>query len=119
MKIVQTQFVTVALLIASLASATAQGVLQSSVTTNAIVESCRRASDHLQMDCAGYILGVFDQLSLSGLICPPINPSGGSAQAVAVALKFLTEHPERWHFTPGFLMREAFETAFPCPKNSN
>jgi hypothetical protein len=119
MKGIQIQFFAITLLVVSLTSTEAQIAVQSSVTTSVVVENCRRALNHMQMDCAGYILGVFDELSLSGQICPPVNPSGGSAQAVAVALKFLTEHPERWHLTPGFLLREAFETAFPCPKNSN
>lgn len=58
----------------------------------------------MRADCAGYILGVFDRMSLSRLICPPENPSGGSAQAVAVALKFLNDHPERWHLAPVYLV---------------
>jgi hypothetical protein len=30
--------------------------------------------------CAGYILGVYDQMSFSRLICPPSNPNGGTAE---------------------------------------
>jgi len=52
-------------------------------------------------------------MSLSRLICPPDNPTGGSAQAVAVALKFLNEHPERWHLAPAYLVGQSFKAAFP------
>jgi hypothetical protein len=69
---------------------------------------------HFSMDCAGYILGVFDQMSLSRLICPPINADGGSTQAVAIPLKFLNEHPEQWHVAPVFLVGQSFKAAFPC-----
>jgi hypothetical protein len=70
----------------------------------------------MSMDCAGYILGVFDQMSFSRLICPPDNPSGLTAQAVAVALKFLNDHPEKWHLSPAFLIGQGFQAAFPCGK---
>ena len=68
----------------------------------------------MRMDCAGYLMGVFDQMSISHLICPPHNPNGGTAQAVAVALKFLNEHPEQWHLAPAFLVGQSFKAAFPC-----
>ena len=97
-----------------------QAVVASSMRTSDVIESCRRAgSTPMRMDCAGYILGIYDQLSLSRLICPPNNPAGGSSQAVAVALKFLNDHPERWHIGPAFLVGESFRAAFPCPKSSD
>jgi hypothetical protein len=68
----------------------------------------------MRAECAGYILGVFDQMSFSRLICPPNNPDGLSAQAVAVALKFLNEYPEQWHASPVFLVGQSFKAAFPC-----
>jgi hypothetical protein len=64
------------------------------------------------MDCAGYIMGVYDQMSLSRLICSPRNPNGGTAQAVAVALKFLNEHPEQWQLAPVYLVGQSFKAAF-------
>jgi hypothetical protein len=107
--------VAILLLIVSQASAFAeQPYVASSMTTTELVEACRRAENTLRADCAGYILGVFDQMSLSRLICPPDNPTGGSAQAVAVALKFLNEHPERWHLAPVYLVGQSFKAAFPC-----
>ena len=59
-------------------------------------------------------MGVFDQMVLSHLICPASNPSGLTAQAVAVALKFLNDHPEKWALAPAFLIGESFKAAFPC-----
>jgi hypothetical protein len=58
-------------------------------------------------------LGVFDEMLISHLICPPKSP-GLTAQAVAVALKFLNDHPERWAASPADLIGESFKAAFPC-----
>jgi hypothetical protein len=107
--------ITILLLAVSHGSAFAeQPIVASSMTANELVETCQRAGDTMRADCAGYILGVFDQMSLSRLICPPENRSGGSAQAVAVALKFLNDHPERWHLAPVYLVGQSFKAAFPC-----
>lgn len=95
----------------------AQPIVASSVTNVELIESCRRtAGNTLSLSCAGYILGVFDQMSVARLICPPINPDGGSVQAVAVALKFLNDHPEKWHLAPVFVVGQSFKAAFPCSK---
>jgi hypothetical protein len=107
------------LLIISQVSAGADAIVASSMSTTGLIEGCRRAGETMRADCAGYILGVYDQMALSRLICPPNNPDGGSAQAVAVALRFLNEHPERWHMSPAFLLGESFKAAFPCRKHSD
>src|SRR5258706_13472318 len=96
------------------APAGADAIVASSVSTTELIESCRRAGNTMRMDCAGYMMGVYDQMSFSRLICPPRNPNGGTAQAVAVALKFLNEHPEQWHLAPVFLVGQSFKAAFPC-----
>jgi hypothetical protein len=108
--------IAIVLLILLQASASADDlIVASSMTTSDLIESCRRAGGNtLRADCAGYMLGVFDQMSLSRLICPPNNLGGGSAQAVAVALKFLNAHPEQWHLAPVFLVGQSFKAAFPC-----
>jgi hypothetical protein len=104
--------VAVALLIAlEVPNAAAEDVHVSTVSTTVL---CRKAGNSLRMDCAGYIMGVFDQMSVSRLICPPNNPDGLSAQAVAVALRFLNDHPERWHVSPVALIGQSFKDAFPC-----
>lgn len=89
-------------------------IVASSMSTSIVIETCGRAQNPLQIDCAGYILGVYDTLSLTGLICPPRNPQGGTWQAVAVALRFLNQHPERWHLAPAALIGDSFKSAFPC-----
>jgi hypothetical protein len=104
---------------ANQAPADAQPIVASTVSTTVLIDVCRRAGDQLRMDCAGYILGVYDQMSFSRLICPPDNPNGGTAQAVAVALKFLNDHPEQWHLAPFFLIGQSFKTAFPCGPRQN
>jgi hypothetical protein len=84
----------------------------SSVSTAELRQACR--GDPMQFDCAGYILGVFDEMALSHLICPPENSAGLSAQAVAVALKSINDHPEKWDRAPAWLIGQSFQTAFPC-----
>src|ERR1700737_1849928 len=103
----------VVLLLISQVSAHAERFIVSAVSTTALVESCRRAGDQMRADCSDYILGVFDRMSLSRLICPPENLRGISAQAVAVGLKFLNDHPEQWHHSPALLIGEGFKAAFP------
>ena len=79
-----------------------------------LVDRCRVVGNPMRVECSGYILGVFDQMSVSRLICPPNNLGGGTAQAVAVALKYLKDHPEKWDQHPVFLIGESFVAAFPC-----
>jgi hypothetical protein len=110
--------VAIALLIVSQVPAAAtEPIVVSSMSTAALMDSCHRAADTLRIDCAGYIIGVFDEMSFSRLICPPNNSDGLTAQAVAVALKFLNEHPEKWHLPPVFLIEQSFKAAFPCDSN--
>jgi Rap1a immunity proteins len=106
--------VAIVLLVVTQAPARSQAIVASTVSTTVLIDGCRRAGDQLRMDCAGYVLGVYDQMSFSRLICPPSNPNGGTAQAVAVALKFLNDHPEQWHLAPVLLIEQSFKTAFPC-----
>src|SRR6266403_345997 len=97
MELIMRSLVAIVLLVVTQAPAVAQEIVASSVSTTGLMESCHRAGNQMRMDCAGYIMGVYDQMSLARLICPPRNPNGGTGQAIAVALKFLNEHPEQWH----------------------
>jgi hypothetical protein len=102
------------MLMASQFACEAQGIIVSTVTTAELVGICNRTNDPLNMDfCVGYILGAYDQMSLSRSICPRGGGSG-TAQALAVARKFLNEHPERWHLHPSFLLADVFRGTFPC-----
>jgi hypothetical protein len=90
------------------APADAQEIVASSSTT-VLIESCRRAGNQMRMDCAGYMIGVYDQMSFSRLICPPRNPNGGLP-----SLWRLNSYPEQWHLAPVFLVGQSFKAAFPC-----
>lgn len=104
-----------ALLLGLGATRAAEPTWVSKTSTTTLINNCNAdAGNELAADCAGYILGVFDALSITQLICPPANPSGLSQQAVAVGLKHLRDHPERWNLHPSFLLVESFTAAFPC-----
>jgi hypothetical protein len=85
----------------------------SALTTGVLVNTCNGSSANmLSFDgCTGYILGIADQLSLSGAICPREGPA--TLQFSAVARKFLTDHPEKWDKHPAALVTEALAAAFP------
>jgi hypothetical protein len=108
------QCIALAVLLAAQSSANAQAVAVSSVSSATVVETCRNMPTPMAMPCAGYILGVFDTLTEATIICPPQNLDSLSAQAVAVGLKYLKDHPELWHFGPSYLLRQGFVAAFAC-----
>lgn len=106
--------VAAALIVAAQAPCIADDYYQaSSVSVATLMDECHKAQDQMRFNCAGYILGVFDQMVFSRLICPVYYPSGLSAQAVAVAQKFLNDHPERWNVSPTILIGQSFKAAFP------
>lgn len=86
----------------------------STMTTADLVQACNRPRQELAMDfCTGYILGVYDALSLSREMCPR-ESSAATLQAVAIARKYLNDHPELWDRAPPYLLATAFKQAFPC-----
>jgi hypothetical protein len=91
-------------------------VIVSSMPTSAVVNSCRNAGDVNRVDCSGYLMGVFDAMSLSRSICPPTT-RGITGQAIAVALKYLNDNPQEWHHGPAYVIGQGFQAAFPCRKN--
>jgi hypothetical protein len=107
-------FVVMFLATAAYAQESAVPVRLSALTTAVLVNTCNGSSANmLGFDgCTGYILGVADQLSISGAICPGEGPA--TLQFSAVARKFLTDHPEKWDQHPAALVREALAAAFPC-----
>jgi hypothetical protein len=90
----------------------ADGFHLSTMDTASVVETCRQVVDPLRMNCAGYIAGVFDVMVLSRSICPQ-GGSGLTAQVVAIALKYLNDHPEQWAEHPAKLIALSFKAAFP------
>lgn len=86
----------------------------STANTTRLVASCRGVNP-LNIVCAGYITGVFDALILTEKLCPPDN-SGLTGQVVAVALKYLNDHPELWAASPAELIGDSLAPVFPCVK---
>ena len=93
----------------------AQTFHRSSVSAETLTDNCRKAAHPMRVDCSGYFLAVLVQMVLSNQICPRIN-SGLTAQAAAVALKFLNDHPEKWDQPPAALIGQSFRAAFPCSR---
>jgi hypothetical protein len=67
--------------------------------------------------CSGYIAGVFDTLVLTAKLCPADNP-GLTGQVVAVAMKYLNDHPELWAGSPAQLIGDSLMPVFPCVKDA-
>ena len=87
-------------------------------TTAHLVQNCEQSTDdQIASYCSGYIMAAFDVLSQARLICPVYGVS--TKQVLAVAKKYLKDHPESWDTAPGYLLRTAFVQAFPCAKISN
>ena len=77
--------VAIAFLIVSQVPATAtEAIITSSMSTAALMDGCRRAGDTLRADCAGYIIGVFDEMSSSRLICPPTRQGGRNGKRASI-----------------------------------
>jgi hypothetical protein len=55
-----------------------KGSLYLSSMTSAVLADYCRGNDPLQPSCAGYIIGVFDTLVLTGKLCTYHNPSIGA-----------------------------------------
>lgn len=66
-------------------------------------------------NCSAYIEGVADTLSGTGRTCPPQGVTLG--QNVAIAVKYLKEHPARLHEHRTVLLAAALMEAFPCRKS--
>lgn len=101
------------LMLAALTAAERPAVV-SSLTTAQLVEDCRgKDTDDAADFCTGYILGVFDALSLSHQICP--SPTRASSLVVVAATrKYLRTHRKEWSSVPSFVLRDALQRAFPC-----
>jgi len=89
-------------------------VVVSSLGTAQLAESCRgQDADAAATFCTGYVIGVFDALSLSHQICPsPARASTG--EVAAAARKYLRTHRKKWSSAPSFVLRDALRAAFPC-----
>jgi hypothetical protein len=109
-------FLAAALVVVSLSSGHAEDRMTpvSSLMESQVRSACHEVANQMSTDCAGYILGVFDQMSMSRLICPPPNPHDVAAQAVAVAVKFLDDHQASPDRAAILAVEESFKAAYPC-----
>ena len=64
--------------------------------------------------CMGYIAGVSDIMSTDGDICLPNNAT--IQQIVDIVAKYLSDHPERRHYSASSEAGIALMQAFPCNK---
>jgi hypothetical protein len=88
----------------------------SGVTTGILADICR-THESLKLDpCGAYILGVTDELAVSGRSCRPVNTTSGNLQVEAIVLKYLRDHPERWDRPAMAEVDRALALAFPCAK---
>lgn len=85
----------------------------STITTAMIADECSKHQADRLDPCAAYILGVADTLSTAGKFC--LTSGSWSAQVVAVAAKYLRDHPEQWNLSPSWLIGRALSGPFPCP----
>lgn len=91
----------------------AQPVYISELSTYDLAETCKASKETLSTDfCTGYIVATFDRMSLTRAICP--TGSAMTGRAVAVARKYIADHPERWGEPPVIIVAEALKTAFAC-----
>jgi hypothetical protein len=62
--------------------------------------------------CMGYLAGVSDIMSTNDDICLPDNAA--LPQIVDIVVKYLTDHPERRHYSASSESGIALMQAFPC-----
>ena len=104
-----------ALMLALAAPARAQGVNLSAVMGNVLAQECAGDESKAAADfCNGYILGAADQLQVIGKTCRPASDTA-IQQTIAIARRYLREHPEEWPKHGFFLVQTALMQAYPCP----
>ena len=64
--------------------------------------------------CTGYITGVADIMSTNDDICLPKN--GTIQQIVDIVVKYLSDHPQKRHYSASSEAGVALMQAFPCSK---
>ncbi|MGO9047704.1 MAG: Rap1a/Tai family immunity protein [Xanthobacteraceae bacterium] len=93
------------------------------VTGNNLKEYCGLYPQHAEATalCMGYISGAldtmrgYDKMLKLNLACEPSQVTG--EQLIAMTIKYLSDHPEKLHFTASSLILDMYTKAFPCPKN--
>ena len=89
-------------------------LVMSTVTTTMLLAECRGSAGELNADfCLGYIIAVFDRMSLTHEICP--RSGAATQQASAIGRRYIEAHPELWDRHPSYVLGLAFKAAFACP----
>jgi hypothetical protein len=100
-------------------------VARADMTGNDLKEYCQSYPQHNEKTavCMGYIFGSLDmtrglnKMFNGALLCEPPGVTGD--QLIAMAVKYLSDHPEQLHFSAASLILNMYTAAFPCPKKSN
>ncbi|MDP1028454.1 Rap1a/Tai family immunity protein [Sphingomonas sp. KR1UV-12] len=101
------------LLLAALA-AKEPPVVVSALQTPQLVQQCRgKDADPAATFCTGYILGIFDGLSLAHQICPSPTRSS-NIEVVAAVRRYLRKKGRKSDSAPSFVVRDALRASFPC-----
>lgn len=99
-----------------LAVAAPSPVVVSALQSEQLARACSGKDDDTSASfCTGYILGVFDALSLAKQICPSAKKAS-TRQVVTAVRKALRRDPDHWSSAPSFLVRDALQQAFPCKR---
>lgn len=61
-----------------------------------------------------YVTGVHDAYEESAQFCTPSNSTRG--QVIAIAAKYIKEHPEQWNQNPARIVLTSLQQAFPCKR---
>lgn len=94
--------------------APAEPVVVSSLQTTQLAQDCSgKDADPRASFCSGYIIGVFDALSLSHQICPSAD-GVSTLKIVATVRKFIRTNRKSWSSAPSFVVRDALKGSFSC-----
>jgi hypothetical protein len=62
----------------------------------------------------GFVIGVYGAYHWTGFLCGVDQVTHG--QAIAIVSRYLKANPAQWHLPAIGLVRDALQSAFPCPK---
>ena len=86
----------------------------SSIETAEVVKACKGSDTRLAANfCTGYIIGIFDGLSLTHQVCA-VGFGATTLSAVAASRKYLADHPDEWNRPAAIVIEKALRTTFPC-----
>ena len=83
---------------------------------NRFESECGETNSTQYTYCIGYSTGMWDIMTLDRGwgICPPEGVQMG--QVLKVGIVYMRNNPAKTHLTPGLLLLQSWQEAFPCPK---